>query len=261
MSRAVALDMLCVKGLTFQKIKADKDALAEMQYLQDNRSLQIHSVPERLAHSASTISFLTIGTNVTQSRQENPIANAADVACHPILDACDFKLFVETEGCHSPELWESHQRCHLQGTRGVVAIWSSCVTVTAQATTVRSGVEALGLHLSNVTIMYTDVNIICLYRSPRSGTLLDIQEALTRVVDALPATANTIILGDFNEDVYTKHNPLAAYMQARGLQQLVTDATTNRGTLIDHGYSNLSELQVSTHDAYFSYHKLICCTV
>lgn len=69
--------------------------------------------------------------------------------------------------------------------------------------------------------------ILSLYRSPKKGTLTDIQQALHEIMAKLPAAAFWITLGDFNIDLNAQQNPLAGWMQQRELQQLLNSSTTN----------------------------------
>ena len=72
----------------------------------------------------------------------------------------------------------------------------------------------------------------------------------------------TIILGDFNEDLYDNtHSCILDIMTNNGYTQLVQSSTTDRGTLIDHVYYNrpvlVNDTVVQVHDTYYSDHDTV----
>ena len=74
----------------------------------------------------------------------------------------------------------------------------------------------------------------------------------------------TIILGDFNDDVYDNtHSRVLAVMSNHGYAQLVQSPTTDRGSLIDHIYYNrpAGDTVVEIYDTYYSDNDTVYCSV
>ena len=84
---------------------------------------------------------------------------------------------------------------------------------------------------------------------------------LELIISSLSPNIPAIILGDFNCDITNgKNTPLLQYMRSRGFSQLVTQPTTDNGTLIDHLYvTNITLLCINleVHDVYYSDHDCI----
>ena len=73
---------------------------------------------------------------------------------------------------------------------------------------------------------------------------------------------STIILGDFNEDLYDDtHSRILDMMTSTGYTQLVQSPTTDRGTLIDHMHYNRPSDDVVVHDTYYSDHDTVYCSI
>ena len=75
-----------------------------------------------------------------------------------------------------------------------------------------------------------------------------------------------IFIGDFNINWFNKINrrPLYNFFVNDNIyRQLVSSATTDDQTLIDHVYTNLPESQASSHilETYFSDHKAVCAFI
>ena len=67
-----------------------------------------------------------------------------------------------------------------------------------------------------------------------------------------------VIMGDFNEDIFKQSCCVEKLMQEHGYKQCVTEATTERGTLIDHVYiKNMDSIQTHVVPTYYSYHESV----
>ncbi|XP_057683515.1 uncharacterized protein LOC130910330 [Corythoichthys intestinalis] len=105
-----------------------------------------------------------------------------------------------------------------------------------------------------------DILVAVIYR-PSSYHMSLFKEHLSRLFDLLEPLSNTIaVMGDFNEDIL-KSSSVCKFAEDRGYVQLVTQPTTERGTLIDHVYVKTTQYEVETSvvPTYFSDHEGIVC--
>ena len=88
------------------------------------------------------------------------------------------------------------------------------------------------------------------------------KEHVAKLIDWLDPKANTIaVMGDFNDDIL-KSSSISKLLTNKGYVQLVTEATTERGTLIDHVYVKSTDYVVDAvvRPMYFSDHEgIVCC--
>ena len=108
------------------------------------------------------------------------------------------------------------------------------------------------------------VSIVRIYRSPRIP-LQQLLEALSQVLISSTSQFN-IFIGDFNVNWFNKIIRRLLYnffVNDNNYRQLVSSATTDDQTLIDHVYTNLPESQASSHilETYFSDHKAVCALI
>ena len=78
------------------------------------------------------------------------------------------------------------------------------------------------------------------------------------------STLPTIILGDFNEDLYDNtHSCILNTMTSSAYTQLVQSLTSDCGTMIDHVYYNrpVNDTVVQVHDTYYSNHDTVYCSI
>ena len=73
-----------------------------------------------------------------------------------------------------------------------------------------------------------------------------------------------IVCGDFNENLLSSASkPIFELFQSKGYEQLITAATTDKNTLLDHIY--ISRPQCCLHSGllqtYYSYHNPVYCTI
>ncbi len=106
--------------------------------------------------------------------------------------------------------------------------------------------------------------IIGIYRSPRV-TVSRLLTALRTILDE-NESPHVIIIGDLNINWLGEVDRRSLYnllVNENHLQQLISNCTTDNGTLIDHLYTNLLEHDVysGTLETYFSDHKAIWASV
>ncbi|XP_053179094.1 uncharacterized protein LOC128362380 [Scomber japonicus] len=103
--------------------------------------------------------------------------------------------------------------------------------------------------------------VAVIYRPPSYPMSL-FKEHLGKLLDWLhPKSNNIAVMGDFNDDLL-KSSSVCKLLTDKGFVQLVTQATTEQGTLIDHVYVNTSDYEVECEvvPAYFSDHEAIVCS-
>ena len=74
----------------------------------------------------------------------------------------------------------------------------------------------------------------------------------------------TIRVGDINDNIYDNTpSRILDTMTSSGYTQLVQSPTTDRGTLIDHTYTNrlVNDVVVQVHDTYYSDHDTVYCSI
>ena len=69
-----------------------------------------------------------------------------------------------------------------------------------------------------------------------------------------------IIMGDFNENVF-KSTTILQLFQKYGYKQIVTTATTDEGTLIDHVYVKGISVDIDVMPTYYSHHNALYITI
>ncbi len=132
-----------------------------------------------------------------------------------------------------------------------------------------SPIEAAALEISTPQ----KIVIMCVYRPQTMGKDIFMQHLLDTLepFQSIPL----VIIGDFNEDLldlYWSPNdePVAPYrslctkiletMTANGFSQLITQATHEQGSLLDHIYQrNIAMDATDVQDCYFSDHSAIFC--
>ncbi|KAK3104821.1 hypothetical protein FSP39_011007 [Pinctada imbricata] len=127
-------------------------------------------------------------------------------------------------------------------------------------------------HLETKTLHHTDIEgmalktedklqIIVIYR-PQAYPIPLFVERLSDIISILNENNEPcIILGDFNENILQNNGKIHSFMTSRNFRQVVTSATTENGTLIDHVYVT-GNIDVTTKiiPTYYSDHEavLVC---
>ncbi|XP_070407786.1 uncharacterized protein [Nothobranchius furzeri] len=118
------------------------------------------------------------------------------------------------------------------------------------------------VNLECLTYKFVSLNLLMavIYRPPLYP-LSVFQANLVKLLDWLePQSENVLLMGDFNDDIL-KSSVVLKIVTDRGYAQIVTDPTTERGTLIDHVYikSKVYEMEAVVMPTYFSDHQGIFC--
>lgn len=124
-----------------------------------------------------------------------------------------------------------------------------------------------GIETLVITLLLPDYNqlqLVLIYRTP-ALPLQRFIAVFTQLLDRFTHTnINTIILGDFNEDIYNISNStIVNTMSNHGFAQYVNTPTTDNGTLIDHVYCNKAykNLVIQVNDTYYSDHDTIYLSI
>lgn len=113
-------------------------------------------------------------------------------------------------------------------------------------------------------MQFLDLKVVVatLYRPPKYAMKL-FKQNLTKLIHHLSTiTSNIIIMGDFNDNIFTS-NSLVDYMAKNNFHQMVSAATTDMGSLLDHIYVKNHLVQcvnTTIMPLYFSDHQGIICT-
>ena len=218
------------------------------------------------------LKFLSLASNyITLSllNVRSIVAKLDDIEHDSYMNAVDILCFCETwlsPSQPSPHIKDDHVvlRCdRVSGnSKGGVLMSVPGTTKPSHTNILTShGIERLTTRLC---VHNTDIQIALLYRPPSVPTATYISVLTTIVAHMSLSTLPTIILGDFNEDLYDNtHSRILDIMSNNGYTQLVQSPTTDRGTLIDHVYYNRpsDDAVVQVHDTYYSDHDTVYCSI
>lgn len=70
---------------------------------------------------------------------------------------------------------------------------------------------------------------------------------------------NTIVIGDFNME--PNNNYFTNSMQSRGYHQKIEHPTHDKGSILDHLYTNITTLNTMLHSVFYSDHDCICAYI
>ena len=108
------------------------------------------------------------------------------------------------------------------------------------------------------------LQIAVVYRSPNVPIRQFMNFMTTLVHYVNTANIATLVLGDFNDDILCDSgSQVQTLMASYGYSQLVQNATTDRGTLIDHVYfsKQYDDVLVQVRDVYYSDHDAVYCSI
>ena len=230
----------------------------------------------KLVQFVPDLKFISLSSNyITLSllNVRSIIAKLDDIECDGYMNAVDILCFCETwlsPSQSSPCIKDDHVvlRCdRLSGNSkgGVLMSVPSAMQPSHTNILTSHGIEGLTTRLC---VHNTDIHvqITLLYRPPSVPTATFVTVLTTIVAQMSLSNLPTIILGDFNEDLYDNtHSCILDIMTNNGYTQLVQSSTTDRGTLIDHVYYNrpvlVNDTVVQVHDTYYSDHDTVYCSI
>ena len=259
-SRVKTLQGLHICNFNPTAIKSSIKVHEEMTRLNDN-----------LVQLAPNLKFMTLPSNYITLllNVRSIVAKLDDIKCDSYMNAVDILCFCETwlsPSQPSPHITDDHVvlRCdRVSGNSKGGVLMSVPGTMKPSHTNLSTshGIERLTTRLC---VHNTDIQIALLYRPPSIPTASFVTVLTTIVAHMSLSTLPTIILGDFNEDLYDNtHSHILDIMSNNGYTQLVQSPTTDRGTLIDHVYYNRpsDDAVVQVHDTYYSDHDTVYCSI
>ena len=246
-SRVRSLQGLHILNYDANQIKCDARVNTFMNTMQKK---QIPIIEECLSNRGSCSVILT------HQNVEGLKSHQKDVMQHTLLQESDIVCMTETHLKRGQEwplkrMLETHivyrsERSSLQN--GGVAI--------AVRKTFHSDIlsDSQGEDVLHVRLHFTDapLDIVCMYRRPASS----ISSFCQNVANLLTAVSQKcFVVGDMNEDILSGNTQICNVFEERGFVQKVKQATTDYGTLLDHGYvRGVAVPQAAVFDCYYSYH-------
>ena len=196
------------------------------------------------------------------------VAKLADIEADLELLSADVLGFCETwlsPSQPSPVIKADHvtlrcDRVHNDHKGGSMLVVPTNSKPFRTATFVSNGIESL---VTTVHIQEQQMQIAVIYRSPSIPMQLLIQH-MTRLLEHVNVVnIPTVVMGDFNDNLYDNGCQFEQIMLAQGYTQLVMQATTDRATLIDHVYfsKQCNGIVVQVRDVYYSDHNAVYCSV
>ena len=136
---------------------------------------------------------------------------------------------------------------------------------------IRNGldIEAQRLPVQNVEglmcrICQGKICLILVYRPPQYSIVKFCRNlsSILHIIKQTPDIKGTVVLGDFNENVLVSKGVIQRLMENHGYTQIVSTATTENGTLIDHVYlSENVQGTTAVMPTYYSDHEAISITL
>ncbi|KAL6455400.1 hypothetical protein MHYP_G00361440 [Metynnis hypsauchen] len=126
-----------------------------------------------------------------------------------------------------------------------------------------ANVPCLNIECVLFSIPHLDTTAAVLYRPPSYKVSIFHNKLADLITYMNNFSGGKIIMGDFNENYFVAHS-VSDIMQYYGFTQVVNEATTENGSLIDHIYMKdvVSEhVNVSVMPTYFSYHECVVLNV
>lgn len=116
-------------------------------------------------------------------------------------------------------------------------------------------------NLEYIAFKANNVLFITLYR-PSSYAVecfLKTMNKMLEIVQSLDLPC--LIMGDFNQNINKGIFSIKQLMERNGYTQLVTEVTTDGGTMIDHVYVKDINARISMIPTYYSYHEALELTI
>ncbi|XP_069109228.1 ATP-dependent DNA helicase PIF1-like [Argopecten irradians] len=113
-------------------------------------------------------------------------------------------------------------------------------------------------NLEYVAFDVKGVTVVTIYR-PQSYCVTEFRKTLLHLLQKVNQhSKGSIVLGDFNQNILLNTSSLKNAMEEKGYRQYVTEATTERGTLIDHVYVKGVDIgNVEVIPCYYSFHEMV----
>lgn len=277
LSRTTSLHGLRILDFHENKIYADPEVTTSLESMQ---KVEFGDVMP-LLHCLPTV--ISLSLTLIQHNTEGLSAHIDDVQRHHELCLADILCFTETHLSgnlvpHELELDNYHMYKRNRHTSYSSPSQFSNRRGGGVAIYVRNNVQARLLQyvhgVTDLEVLVVKVEapvkalIAVIYRPPDYNTNLFLPN-LSNLLDSLNVIRHspTIICGicgDFSEDLLgNRTKPIFELFQSRGYTQLITTATTEKNTLLDHIFISHQEHCVHSGvlQTYYSYHNPVFCVL
>ncbi|KAL3987772.1 hypothetical protein ACER0C_014887 [Sarotherodon galilaeus] len=276
LSRTTSLKGLYITDFDERKIYADPaitDALKNMRHASFENARPLLQFLKSVVPTVPTLTIIHHNAQGLPSHME-------DMRCHHELSLADVLCITETHlsgssvsPCFQLEQYNmSTRNRHVSYTNhtdmakvngGGVAMYYKTV-LTAESRKYLQNVTDLEFVVIKVESPVTAL-IATVYRPPNYSHVRFLPQ-MQCLLDSLEMMncQPIIVCGDFNEDLMSRgKKPIQELFQSRGYAQLITAATTEKYTLIDHLYISqpYACLQSGVLNTYHSYHNPIYCVI
>uniref|UniRef100_A0A9J7Y7T4 ATP-dependent DNA helicase n=1 Tax=Cyprinus carpio carpio TaxID=630221 RepID=A0A9J7Y7T4_CYPCA len=274
LSRTTSLQGLHITDFDDKKIYADPEITASLQSM---RRARVEDITPLLKHVKENRQEQTL--TIIHHNTEGLASHMEDIRCHHELQLADVLCLTETHltGSCTSDLqlkghnlftrnrhvsYSTHQELGNKNGGGVTIYCKEHIPAQPRQ------------YIQNVTDLEFVVikldspikaAVVAVYRPPQYN-IGDFLTNLKSMLDYLDLAHNdlVIICGDFNEDLlHPGKKPILELFQARGYTQLITTATTEKHTLLDHIYISNPDLchQSGVLQSYHSYHNPVYCVL
>ena len=264
LSRVKTLDGLFIVGFKASAIRTNPAIITEMTRL-TARKLQVAPRPVPSGHTISIV-FLNV---------RSYLEHLPDLRLNNIIRHANIVCFVET--FLTPRIDITENRRILQEMKYIQRQdRAPSLNLGRGGLMVMSCEQTPRLHMTDITLSTLEymsvttnirqhsIQLYVIYARPSVSRPLLIND-LQALISNCDLHHPIIICGDFNVDLLhaTTEHALLTLMSKHGFRQLITEATTDNGTLIDHAYCNFTHPMVTAEviDCYFSDHDLISLKV
>ncbi len=263
-SRVKSLNSLFIKNFRDRCIKTSSKVDNEMERLTSN---PLPQPPQPNILTASAESCLNIGHLNVHSY----LAKQEDIFCDSCLQSTHVMCFTETflkpqHTVHNltlnnqpVQVFRLDRQQHSTQTVSGGGVMIACVSaLIPQEVIVKHSAQ---LEVKGISIFHEvlgDMCIIAVYKRPQQMTA-QLLSLLSTYLECIPyETVPTVILGDFNNNLLLPDHStvIVRFLENRGFKQIVTQPTTDSGSLLDHIFINFPEASpaVDIVDTYYSDH-------
>ena len=120
--------------------------------------------------------------------------------------------------------------------------------------------DGIEIIIIQAEIKQTEIQVVFLYKTPKLGQQQFIKTLTDSIQPYVGRNKPLFILGDFNINLIDRPNMITQYMEDKhSCRQIISEPTTCYKTLLDHVYTNETNVQAGVIPAYWSDHCLIFC--
>ena len=264
-SRVKTLEGLYISSFDVKGIRTNKQLFQEMTEMRQNKIKFKH-----LPHLMTLCNKISIGhLNIhyfldkikdLQSKPVKDLMNKVDVMCFTETYLRREDIIIEFLNTHHYEHFSNtiDESTEQKGNHGLM--------ICAASPFDPKEIETITTELESKTIVLTSTMsrlVVTLIYRPPSLPMNQFRVKLESLLNVLPLNVPTIILGDFNDNLIdTKESNITKLMMTHGLRQMVSKATTDSGSCLDHIYFNKDiECFIDIQDIYFSDHDATFITL